>query len=166
MIPTRYTSWEISEYFEALVLQHQGHAFEDENVTRNLEKVWSPHLADQKMLPKISIVSKAELERREDQEKVSTLLYATETYTNLEISPKRSPSRPRTTQIAPPTLEMPISRGFVIQVCSSYSACRYWRRLFWISTCNEEEAAIAVAEETYRGCWLCADNWIGGCHWE
>jgi hypothetical protein len=35
------------------------------------------HLADQKMLPKIPFVSKAELERREDQEKVSKLLCTT-----------------------------------------------------------------------------------------
>ena len=77
----------------------QDHDFEDENVTKHLEKVWSSHLADQKMLPKISFVSKAEFERREDREKVSKLLYTTETNTNLEISPKRSPSRPRTTNI-------------------------------------------------------------------
>jgi uncharacterized protein YllA (UPF0747 family) len=77
----------------------QDHDFEDENVTKHLEKVWSSHLADQKMLPKISFVSKAEFERREDREKVSKLLYTTETNTNLEISPKRSPSRPRTTHI-------------------------------------------------------------------
>jgi hypothetical protein len=61
----------------------QDHDFEDENVTRNIEKPWSYHLADQKMLPKIPFVSKAELERREDQEKVSILLCTTETYTKL-----------------------------------------------------------------------------------
>lgn len=84
---------------KTLVLQHQDQDFEDENITKNLEKVWNPHLADQNMLPKISFVSKAEFERREDQEKMSKLPYTTETYTYLEISPKKSPSRPKTTKI-------------------------------------------------------------------
>lgn len=53
---------------KTLVLQYQDFGFEDENVKKNLEEVWSPHLADQNMLPKISLVSKAEFERREDQD--------------------------------------------------------------------------------------------------
>jgi hypothetical protein len=84
---------------KTLVLQHRDYDFEDEKVKKNLEEVWSPHLADQNMPPKISFVSKAEFGRREDQEKVSKLLYTMETYTNLEISPKKSPRPPRTTEI-------------------------------------------------------------------
>jgi hypothetical protein len=58
---------------KTLVLQHRDYGLEDENVKKTLEKVWSPYLADQNMLPKISFVSKAEFEWREDQEKVSKL---------------------------------------------------------------------------------------------
>jgi len=149
------------------------------------------------MLPKISFVSKAEFERREDREKVSKLLYTTETNTNLGISPKRSPSRPRTTHIwgSPrrPQRDGQECTGRSTEVIKSeqraqrganrqhhseekYGASDFRNAnitkicewvcflIFWLvaiggdyfdfSDCNEEEAAIAAAEETYRGWWF------------